>query len=206
MAVKTKKKKSTEVTGTIDVIESAGVKEEGEIVKAKEMAAKVKETTTKIMEATGEENKSSESSLITSSDIQDLKSDEDLLPETEKVAPLPIAPQPLAKPGKSLSTLNKEIRAQMKAEGISTRAVSSESMKSYAISRMAIALAKRGWIVDEEGIYTLSEHKLSIDTNTFEADVDGYALPLGKDALKTLDQYVALSKVSASSGIIQASS
>jgi hypothetical protein len=164
--------------------------------KAKEMAAEVEETTARIMKTAGEENKSPESLLITSEDIQDLKSDEDLLPEEEKAASISIAPKPLAKPGKSLSALNKEIRTKMKAEGKSTRVVSSESIKSYAISRMATALTKRGWIVTEDGIYTLSEHKLSINTESFEADVDGYALPLGGGALKILDQYVALSKVS----------
>lgn len=168
--------------------------------KAKEMAAEVEETTARIMKIAGEENKSPEPVLITSEDIQDLKSDEDLLPENEKVTSVPIVPTLLAKPGKSLSALNKEIRTKMKAEGKSTRVISSKSMKNYAVSRMATALAKRGWAIDKEGIYTLSEHKLSIDTNIFEADVDGYALPLGKDALKTLDQYVALSKVSVGRG------
>lgn len=206
MTVKTKKKAKKETVIVVDVIKSAGANKEEETIKAKEMAAKVKETTAKIMKIAGEENKSPEPVLITSEDIQDLKSDEDLLPENEKVTSVPIIPTLLAKPGKSLSALNKEIRTKMKAEGKSTRVVSSESMKNYAVSRMATALAKRGWVKDKEGIYTLSEHKLSIDTNILEADVDGYALPLGKDALKTLDQYIALSKVSTAQSITQATS
>jgi len=99
--------------------------------------------------------------------------------------------------GKSLSALNKEIKEKMKAEGKSTRVMTSDARKTYATSRLAASLEKRGWIKGETGVYTLASHKLDIKPDTFEAKVDGYTLPLGGGALKILDQYVALSKAAA---------
>jgi len=99
--------------------------------------------------------------------------------------------------GKSLSSLNKEIKAKMKAEGKTTRFTTSESRKAYASSRLAASLVKRGWEMKTDGIYELAQHTLNIDVEGFKADVDGYTLPLGGGALKVLDQYVALSKAAA---------
>jgi hypothetical protein len=137
-----------------------------------------------------------ETSSLTPEDISDLKKDEDLIPASEDSESSPQSESlPEAKVGKSLAALNNEIKAKMKAEGKSTRVLNSENQKKYALSRTATALEKRGWKKKENGIYELSSHKLKIDPQTLIADVDGYVLPLGKDALKTLDQYVALSSV-----------
>lgn len=105
---------------------------------------------------------------------------------------------PKAVSGTSLSVLNEQIKKRLKAEGKSTRVVDSDSQRRNAISRLVTALNKRGWVVKGVGIYELDDkHKLSINDISFEADVDGHTLPLGKGALKILDQYVSLSKVKA---------
>lgn len=97
-------------------------------------------------------------------------------------------PQPIA--GNSLSEFNKELKKEAKT----TRTLDSQSKKDYAVSRMITALEKRGWTKREDGLFVLKNHSLAINKDKFEADVDGYNLPLGAGALKVLDQYVSLAQ------------
>lgn len=130
-------------------------------------------------------------SNFTEDEIKELKSQDEFTDDEEVL-------DRTAVPGQSLSDLNKQIRERLKAEGKSTRVMDSDSQRKNAISRLVTALNKRGWVSKGVGIYELNDrHKLSIDGALFEADVDGHILPLGKGALKTLDQYISLSRVSA---------
>lgn len=138
---------------------------------------------------------------LTDNDIEELKSEDGLgkdliTDEIEEAEQSGKESQPIAVPGQSLSAFNVKIKKRLKAEGKSTRVMDTDAQRKNAVSRLVTALNKRGWVAKGVGIYELKEkHRLSLDAATFEATVDGYTLPLGKDALKTLDQYVTLSKV-----------
>lgn len=149
----------------------------------------------------GTESKTN-NAIFTSDEIEDLKCEKDtevlgFLPETEIEVPK-------AEVGKSLSEFNTEIKANMKEAGISTRAVNTESARNAAITRFATALLKRHWVHVGGGKYEFEgKHVLNIDSTTLVAEIDGYSLPLQKGALKTLDQYVALSDIASISGVGQ---